>query len=278
MRPARAKSLLLDLYGAFVRDLGGWIAVADLVRLLGDLGVDEQAVRSSVSRLTRRGLLARRVEGRRAGYELTAEAAAILAAGDRRIYEGASAADLADGWVLAVFSVPERERGKRHQLRTQLVWHGFGNLGAGVWLAPRRSLEQARETVERLDLTDCVELFTAHHAAFGDVRDLVARCWDLGELAAGYETFVDGMQPVLARWRRRSLDAGRWDREAFVDYVTYLHAWRKMPFLDPGLPEEVLPDGWRGADARACFDELVDRLHKPAARHVEAVTRRACRA
>jgi phenylacetic acid degradation operon negative regulatory protein len=271
MRPAQAKSLLFDLYGAFLRDLGGWVAVADLIRLLGDLGVDEQAVRSSVSRMRRRGMLARRSVGGRVGYELTPAAEAILAEGDRRIYAATSPARLADGWVLAVFSVPEHERGRRHKLRSQLAWHGFGNVGPGVWLAPRRALEHARDVVEQLELTGFVDLFTAHHAAFGPVRELVARCWDLDDLEARYDAFVDEVAPALARWGRRRVVDGRWDREAFIDYTTLLHEWRKMPYLDPGLPLEVLPHGWQGQAAAERFAELVDRLHKPAARYVEAV-------
>src|SRR6266545_3300782 len=48
----RPKSLILDLYGAYIRRLGGWMAVSNLITLMGQLGVDEQAVRSAVSRLT----------------------------------------------------------------------------------------------------------------------------------------------------------------------------------------------------------------------------------
>jgi phenylacetic acid degradation operon negative regulatory protein len=274
LRPTQSRSLLLDLYGAYVRDLGGWAAVADLVRLLGELGVDEQVVRSSVSRMLRRGLLARRRVGSRVGYVLTATAETILAEGDRRIYARTAPADLTAGWVLAVFSVPERERRRRHQLRSQLAWQGFGNLAAGVWLAPRRALDDARATVEQLGLTDCVELFTAHYAAFGAPRDLVARCWELDDLGARYAWFVDAVGPVLARWRRRrGVAAGRWDGAAFIDYTCLLHEWRKMPYLDPGLPPEVLPADWQGQAAKAHFDELVERLHKPATRYVEALLR-----
>src|SRR6266498_1761766 len=52
----RPRSLILDLYGAYIRRLGGWMAVSNLITLMGQLGVDEQAVRSAVSRMTRRGL------------------------------------------------------------------------------------------------------------------------------------------------------------------------------------------------------------------------------
>ena len=40
------------MYGPFVRPLGGWIAIADLVRLMGELGLDGDIVRSTASRMT----------------------------------------------------------------------------------------------------------------------------------------------------------------------------------------------------------------------------------
>src|SRR3954454_16975201 len=100
------RSLLMSFFGAFLRRIGGWIAVADLVALMGDLGLDEQAVRSAVSRLQRRGVIAPEPRGgpapvprlkrgggiapdRRggaAGYRLTERGTAILEAGDARIY------------------------------------------------------------------------------------------------------------------------------------------------------------------------------------------------
>src|SRR4051794_38048648 len=65
MLRAVPRSLLMTFFGAFLRRLGGWIAVADLVALMGDLELDEQAVRSAVSRLKRRGVIApeRRARG-----------------------------------------------------------------------------------------------------------------------------------------------------------------------------------------------------------------------
>lgn len=58
------RSLIVSFFGAYGRELGGWIAVADLLALLGDLGVDAPAVRSAVSRQKQRGFLqARQADG-----------------------------------------------------------------------------------------------------------------------------------------------------------------------------------------------------------------------
>ena len=70
-----------------------------------------------------------------AGYALSALGRGILAEGDRRIFDRPRAR-LGDGWLLAVFSVPEPERRRRHTLRSRLTWLGFGTVSAGVWIAP----------------------------------------------------------------------------------------------------------------------------------------------
>lgn len=269
MPSPRSKSLIIDIYGAFVRRLGGWLAVADLITLMGALGVEEPAVRSSVSRMSRKGLLVRSRRDGRVGYGLSAEADEIMAEGDRRIFSDAPPADAADGWLLAVFSVPEEQRDRRHQLRSKLTWLGFGAIGGGVWIAPARVRPDAMEAVEQLDLGRYVDLFEAHYQGFGELEALVARAWDLEQIAARYEHFVAEVRPVLTRWRRRRADGH--EQAAFVDYVTLLHEWRKLPYLDPGLPPELLPAGWRGTEAAELFHELVEVLGARATAHVEQV-------
>src|SRR5699024_1599375 len=114
-------SIIVDLYGAYLREVGGWIAINDLIALLADLGIEEQAVRSTVSRMSRKGLLKRQRQDGVAGYVLSGEAEQILEEGDQRIFAGRQRARLDEGWVLAMFSIPERHRSRRHQLRVRLT-------------------------------------------------------------------------------------------------------------------------------------------------------------
>lgn len=268
VRPMRSKSVLLDVYGAFVRDLGGWVAVADLVRLLAAVGVEEQAVRLAVSRFSRNGLLARRkVEGR-VGYELTDTAQQLLAEGDQRIYSILEPARVEDGWVLASFSVPEQIREQRHQLRSRLAWLGFGSLGGGLWIAPSRVLDQTRQLVSQLGLEAHVDLFRAHHEGFGDASELIDRCWDVDRMRTAYRSFLEEFTPVLDGYRAE--DPTRDTDQAFADFVAGLHEWRKLPYVDPGLPTELLPDDWEGTEAATLFQALRDVLEPVARRHVES--------
>jgi len=249
----------MTFFGAFLRRLGGWIAVADLVALMGDVELDEQAVRSAVSRLKRRGVIAPERRGSAAGYRLTERGLAILEAGDARIYgrDGAGA----DGWLLVVFSIPEARRALRHRLRTRLQWLGLGTVSSGVWIAPAAVEPEVRRAVADLDLAGHVELFRGAH--LGDAG-AVAAWWDLDALAAEYRAYVAAWEPALR-------DGGRpAPGEAFAAHVRHLDAWRRVPFHDPGLPAAALPADWPGAHAWDVFRALDRRLSRPALRHVEA--------
>jgi phenylacetic acid degradation operon negative regulatory protein len=266
-RSARPRHLIVTVYGLYARSDGGWLSVAALIRLLAELGVDESAVRSAISRLKRRGILeARRQEGS-AGYQLSAEALAILREGDARIFRRRRAA-LADGWLLAVFSVPEAERQRRHVLRSELTRLGFGMVAPGVWIVPAHPDDTTAETLRRLGLDAYADLFHADHLAFGDPAGKMHRWWDLDELERRYEAFIQAYEPTLRRWEREP-EAG--EREAFADYVRAVTDWRQLPYLDPGLPAELLPRGWAGIRAAEQFFALRALLEQPARAYVQQV-------
>jgi phenylacetic acid degradation operon negative regulatory protein len=253
------RSLLMTFFGAFLRRLGGWIAVADLVALMGDLGLDQQTVRSAVSRLKRRGVIAPERLAGAAGYRLTPRGAAILEAGDARIF--GRDGDRVGGWLLVVFSIPEAHRALRHKLRTRLQWLGLGTVAAGVWIAPAHAEAEVRRTVADLGLEGHVDLFRGEHLGRGDA---IAEWWDLDAIAAEYRGYVAAWEPALARNGRPSGAA------AFADHVRQLDAWRRIPFHDPGLPASALPADWPGGHAWAVFHALDRRLSRAALRHVEA--------
>jgi phenylacetic acid degradation operon negative regulatory protein len=53
--------------------------------------------------------------------------------------------------------------------------------------------------------------------------------------------------------------------------VRALTDWRRLPYLDPGLPAELLPDGWIGIRAAGDFFALRALLEEPARAHVRQV-------
>jgi phenylacetic acid degradation operon negative regulatory protein len=270
-RSARLRHLIITVYGLYARSDGGWLSVAVLIRLLADLGVDEPAVRSAISRLKRRGMLEARRQDGSAGYQLSAGALAILREGDARIFTRRRAA-LADGWLLAVFSVPESRRDRRHVLRSELTRLGFGMVAPGVWIVPAHPEDATAQMLQRLGLESYADLFHADHLAFGDAADKIRRWWDLDGLEDRYEAFIQAHEPALRRWEeRRGTQGLAAQREAFADYVRALTDWRRLPYLDPGLPGELLPDDWIGIRAAEEFFALRTLLEEPARAYVQRV-------
>jgi phenylacetic acid degradation operon negative regulatory protein len=147
-------------------------------------------------------------------------------------------------------------------------------VSAGVWIAPGQLAAETRDMLETYGLSPYVSLFRAEYLAFGDVRDQVGRWWDLSRLEQLYQAFIDSAGPVLDRWDGGPVpDVAPDDAAAaaFADYMRVLTAWRRLPFLDPGLPAGLLPADWHGTRAAELFDALRARLAGPAHAHVLAL-------
>lgn len=263
------RDMILTFYGLFREGIGGWISIAHLIRLMAEVDVDAPAVRSAVSRLKRRGLIESHTVAGAAGYSLSAGGQRLLAEGDPRIL-GRSCARLEDGWVLAVFSVPEPERDKRHVLRSRLERLGFGAAAAGVWIAPQHLADEARHRIEGLGLGGYAELFERAQLP-GGLPEAVRRWWDLDALAGTYSGFCAAFEPMLRRWSRAPRPSGPDDGAAFADYMRVVDAWRKIVYRDPRLPADLLPAGWPGTSAERIFFGLRTALHQAAQQHVMAV-------
>jgi phenylacetic acid degradation operon negative regulatory protein len=260
------RHLILSLLGLYAREEPDGLSVRSLIALMEDLDVDAAATRSSVSRLKKRGVLEPTRAGGQAGYVLSASALAVLREGDARIWSRPRASE-SDGWLVVVFSVPESERGKRHELRSLLTRLGFGTAAPGVWVAPATAYDETLAALERQGLASYTELFRGDYLGSGPTAGRVAEWWDLASIAALYDEF-------LAEHGGLTALSDPEPRAAFAAYVPMLTAWRRLPYLDPGIPLPLLPGGWPGEKAEGLFATLDARLRAPAAEHAHAVISR----
>jgi phenylacetic acid degradation operon negative regulatory protein len=156
--------------------------------------------------------------------------------------------------------VPEQRRELRHQLTTQLAWAGFGSLGNGLWITPhvdRETLIGAEEPAQLLS-------FRAELGALGETQKVIDEAWDLPALREHYETFIDD----FAQARPRGPEA------TFATQVAIVHAWRRFPFIDPDLPDDLLPRDWPRRRAYELFRDRHERWAPQAQQHFEALATR----
>lgn len=262
-RPGSTTSLLRTVLGAPVRSVGGRITSSALVALMTELGIPADRTRTAVSRLKAKGVVAAAPHAGVPGYAITADAAAMFARGDRRIFEPRHMAD-GEAWCLVSFSVPEREREVRHQLRRRLGWIGAGTVAGGLWICPAYLVEEVEQIVDDLGLTGRVTIFVADAVrGVTDLAEAVAQWWDLKAIGALHDAFLASHAEAIAAFR-----ADPQPRTAFRTWITALDAWRPIPYLDPGLAAAVLPKSWPGRRSIPLFLEFRDEVTAPAAEFV----------
>jgi phenylacetic acid degradation operon negative regulatory protein len=265
----RPQSLVITLLGAYVYPDDRAVWSGGLVRLLGELGFSTGAARVALGRLTRRGLLTRVRDGRLVHYRLTPRAVAVLDEGERRIFSLGQDLRAADEWTMLWHALPDERRLERGRLARRLRFLGFGSVQDGVWISPHDREREVAGLLEELGLLGHAAVLLGRPASRTDFEAFVARAWDVDELTQRYRAFVTAFERHAPAERN-----GLGDRQAFLVRTRLVHAFRQFPFLDPGLPDELLPtDGYRER-AVGLFDALYGSLAEPAQRHFDAATAR----
>lgn len=266
-----SQGMIFTLYGDYIRYRGGEIWTGSLIMLLKHLGMSEQAVRSVLSRMWKKGWLKRRRVGRRSYYSLTKKSEELLAAGAQRIFEPEEG-DWSGDWYLVTYNIPEERRQQRNKLRRQLTYMGCGAFNTAIWISPYDVTNSVQDVSRRLEIENYVQVFRAQHLGFADAKELVARCWDLDKINSQYTSFIEKYGPMLAQDKERLDD---WDdvapAQCFTKRFMLLHEYREFPFVDPHLPPELLPSDWLSGRATELFKEYYALLTAKANQFVDSV-------
>ena len=244
-----ARSLLLTVLGEYVLPRSGSVWQETLVAALASLGYTPQAARQALSRSTREEWLETARHGRRTRLSLSGPTAELLRTGAERIYRFGEPRDWDGQWLVVVLRVPEHRRAVRHQLRSRLAWAGLGSLGGGVWLTPHVEREDELAAAINDEPAASATSFVAEFGAIGSPSQLVADAWELDRVRQKYAAFIEDFAPVRAST----------PEACFRQQTLLVHAWRKFPFLDPDLPQALLPADWPRQRAHDLFVERHER-------------------
>jgi phenylacetic acid degradation operon negative regulatory protein len=238
----RVRSMLMTVLGEYVAQDNRAIYRDTYVAALETLGFGTHAARQALARSVADGWFHSERVGRRSLMSITEPTLEMLRAGYPRIY-GFGAPWSWDGrWLLVVVRLPEERRGLRDRMRTQFFWGGFGSLGGGLWISPHTERD-ADLLADQEAVNAGVLSFTAVVARLGSAPEIVSRAWDLDNIAKQYKAFVAAFSK-----RKPSRPAG-----VFSAQTAMVHAWKKFPFIDPDLPDELLPPKWPRRDAVSLF-------------------------
>ncbi|MBP2708401.1 PaaX family transcriptional regulator [Microbispora sp. RL4-1S] len=255
MASVRPQSLMFSFLGVYALDRDIAVYSGSVIDVFARLGVSEEAVRSTLARMVKRNLLSRHPRGRKVYFGLTPHAVQVLEDGRRRVWEtGAVNRDWDGTWTLVGFSLPDSRRSTRHDLRSRLIWNGFGLLQSGLWIAP--GAKDVSDVLASLDLGDHVTVLTATAFKPTEAADLVRKAFDLEQIARRYRSFL-----------------GQWDVPRPVPGAPddlarqlLLHTdWLQLVRQDPHLPAEHLPRDWPAIRAEQVFHALAREYESRAA-------------
>ncbi len=266
---ARTQFLIFTLFGDFIRARGGSIWTSSLLSLLKKLGVSERAARNTLSRMSGKGWLIARKEGRRSQYSLTPRGWALLLQGEKRIFEPPPTEW--DGmWHMVVVSLPEEKRRLRRVFRTRLSWLGFAPLTPYTWISPHDRKAEVLAICSELDIQDHVELFTGMHVGPSQDQNLVKQCWDLPTLKSKYQEFLRQFEKDYEKCKSNGKEPPAPDF-CFVQRFWLTYRFQNFPREDPNLPSALLPPDWIGFKARQLFDDYHRLLEEHANQFVDEV-------
>ncbi len=253
MLDGSARAALLTVFGDVVRPAGGSAWLGAVAGLMDELGIAPATTRQALRRLTQQDLVDAERHGRLSAYGLTGPGRDRLDDAADRIYRRSP--PTWDGrWRLLTWTFEEEHRASRDALRRELGWLGYGSLGTSSYCCPwdREGLAAA---LDKHGAHGSVDTFVA--AYDGDDAELAARAYDLAALRELHAEFLERFGP----WLSTEEEPG--PLALLARRVELVHEWRRTLFLDPGLPDELVPDDWLGRDAVELFAELYAQLEAP---------------
>ncbi|MFC7279333.1 PaaX family transcriptional regulator C-terminal domain-containing protein [Paractinoplanes rhizophilus] len=264
--------LLATVLGEYLDSADAALPSAAVIAILGEFGISESSARSALSRLTRRGLIVARGDGRVPVYHLTAAAIASHHTHMRRFLSfGARPPQWSGDWTMASFSIPSSRQASRHAVRKALSALGLVGLYDSVWIRPGTDAEAVRTALSRTLHDVGGARWSVMHVRFDEEAGPhgPAAAYDLAGLASSYRNFIERYADLRVAVRDGRVDAAR----ALVARTSVMDSWRRFPEIDPDLPEHLLPAPWPRRQARDTFLEIHAALGSPAReRLVEVAT------
>ncbi|MCP4300511.1 MAG: phenylacetic acid degradation operon negative regulatory protein PaaX [Gammaproteobacteria bacterium] len=240
----RSGSLITTVFGDAIAPRGGTVWLGSLIRVLADFGVSERLVRTSVFRLAKDGWLQSAQIGRRSYYSLTEQGRERFERATHRIY-GTPSNHWDGEWCLLLLSILDTER--KDIVRKECGWLGFGPMSADVLAHPSPDLAELDVTIRRIGVADSLVVMRGRTIKSETaMRELTRSCWNLDDIDARYEDFVQRFRPLI---KALSGSSQLTEKSAFIVRTLLIQEYRKVLLRDPWLPAELLPANWHGAAA-----------------------------
>lgn len=243
-----ARSLLLTIVGELMWPRADAAWTSSLVHTLNGLGVEERAARQAINRAASAGWIESKRQGREVSWTVGPAGQQIIRDGAKRVTSMSRAPKAWDGqWLSLLVTIPKEKRNTRKALYNGLSWAGMGNPVPGIWMSPYIHREpEIDRLITEVGLQDHAISFIGHPGSIGVAdEEIVERAWNIRDVGSVFQTLLED---------NKGLNPASGDEMLFA-HISVVSQWQQLPFIDPGLPEELLPN-WIGRTTAAHLQEL----------------------
>ncbi len=147
-------------------------------------------------------------------------------------------------WRVLSYEIPEKKRDLRDKLRREVAGWGLGPWHRSFWLTPHPIIENLKDLVSGKEEEKFIQAFESDHV-FGDKEVLIEKVWAKSELEKKYRALFKSWHLILSSDEDKLVKL----RKVVGEFVTLLR-------IDPGLPKELIGEGWIGFEAFNIYKEI----------------------
>lgn len=250
--------MVVTIFFDVIKPHGGQVALGSLVEAAGLVGISEQAIRSAVNRLVTEGWLVSEALGRRSIFSLSDMGLQRSGVPLRRVYQCPDVT-WSGLWNILIAKNWNLEHDTYLQVSNDLQWAGYGRVCDNVFIRPQMEGDNMLYCPGSI-LEKEVVCFVGTEKQCpmnGTIKEVVGRAWDLSTVADRYAAFKERYSRVL-EWLSKAPSMR--SAEAFALRLCMMHDLRRIRIMDPQLPSNLLPKGWKGIKALELARQIYQAL------------------
>lgn len=230
----------------------------DLKHLTSPFKVTETSMRTCLSRMIREGTIQSTKDGKTAFYGLSHKGKTI-SSNISLCFKELDWSQWDREWWGLLFSVPGPQNQQRHRIRKKLVAYRFASLYSGFWIRPLNCQERVQDRLSSLiDTENCSLIRFKFDQEI--TKENVAKLWKIAQINEIFAAMTELIEENLCK-------AGEYNPEQGLLYKLLIgNEIVNAPFNDPMLPDEFLPNNWKGKQLRklfVTFDKTMTRIARP---------------
>lgn len=227
----------------------------ELIRIYENRDYSAPYIRNGLSRLKKEGYV---ITPSRSTYQITELGRSFIQTINQKplLYNAKW-----DGmWHVVMVEIPETERKKRDQFRTDIIQAGFGLLHNSVYISPWSYKEETAQLIQKHGIENHVTLFRGTMEYRDITPERAQVIWQLDEIEAMYAEKWRWYEEQFEPEMNRILHSKAEPLELFLLYLHLGEVTSELYLSDPMLPEALLPKHWRGRTVLLHFQQCLDRL------------------